>query len=968
MLHILRNIFLSFCCFITVSSFSQEPGTKIYTLPGNYPEQPRINTIQQIKQGYILIGTTKGLYKFDGIDFSEFSKASDVPDNITAICELSDNNILIGFNNGYLGKLCNDYISLLSFEEGFPKAAITKILGDKKGTIWIATAGEGLYYLKKEKLYNINKDDSLSDNFVYDISSGPSNNIVAATDHGINFCSANEKKKVLQTFTSLNGLSDNIVRCLFTEKDQLIWFGMQDGGINSCKNNVKINSTLMEPLPWKYGQVNGIIKSGSHIFAATEDNGLLVFSHNKDYNTITFEHNNVELRKISSLLLDQEGNIWAAGNNQLMRTAGPQLQSVYTFKSASYEDLHTLLYALNGDLWFNKKQKLIHLSKLTNGEWREQEFTIKSISPQSDITSLYQDEKGNIWIGTMGNGLIILDPSSGRYRTILEEPLLQNGSILSISGKNNTIWITSLEGVFLFNESDVDNGVNQRFKSTNYADNSSLGSKYVYDIYVDSRNRVWFATDGKGVIMLENNRFTHYNGQNGLQGEVVYKIEEDSEGKLWFSTRNSGLIQFDSKKFTKYGLAEGLTDFNITSLAVFDGHLLVAHKNGIDIINTGNGNISYLTSEQGLSNINTDLNTLTKDDKGDIYFVNEYTIYKYSTSFPLKQKPALVIDKVQLFLKDTLVQSGHAFTANQNNISFYYTGLYYSQPDKIKYQYKLDGYDKDWVNTKDRVKNFPKLSPGNYTFRVRASLNQSFSATAETSFSFTIKQPFWQQWWFILLTAVIVTSVLFFIIKKREKAIENFNRLERERIHSQLETLRNQINPHFLFNSFNTLISEIEENPEKAVIYVDHLSDFYRNIVVHKEKDFISLEEEINILNDYCFIQQKRYGQALKVNMDISKNKQKTYHIVPLALQLLVENAIKHNVIIVENPLHIDLFIDNKEHLIIRNNISKKIQPEKGSSMGLQNIQKRYYLLCKKTVLVEQDENFFIVKIPLIKQ
>ena len=138
------------------------------------------------------------------------------------------------------------------------------------------------------------------------------------------------------------------------------------------------------------------------------------------------------------------------------------------------------------------------------------------------------------------------------------------------------------------------------------------------------------------------------------------------------------------------------------------------------------------------------------------------------------------------------------------------------------------------------------------------------------------------------------------------------------------------------------LFSEIEENPDKAVLYVEHLSDFYRSIVVHREKDLISLQEEINILNDYCFIQQKRYGEALKINISISPEQQKNYYIVPLALQLLFENAVKHNVISTDYPLCIELFIEDEDHLVVRNNINLKFTPEKGSSMGLQNIQKRY--------------------------
>jgi LytS/YehU family sensor histidine kinase len=209
-------------------------------------------------------------------------------------------------------------------------------------------------------------------------------------------------------------------------------------------------------------------------------------------------------------------------------------------------------------------------------------------------------------------------------------------------------------------------------------------------------------------------------------------------------------------------------------------------------------------------------------------------------------------------------------------------------------------------------------------------------------------------------------SILFLIIKQREWSIEKLNNLEKQKIQSQLETLRNQINPHFLFNSFNTLISEIEENPERAVVYVEHLSDFYRSIVLQKDKDLISLEEEITILKNYLFIQQKRFGQALLISIQLTENQQKSFYIVPLALQLLFENAVKHNVVSLEHPLHIELFINEEHQLVIRNNIREKFTPEKGSHTGLLNIQRRYQLLSGKSVTIENDTVYFTVKIPLL--
>lgn len=957
MLQKFKNIGPVIFCFITISAFAQMPGSKVFMLGADFQEPPHINTIYQLKNGYILLGTTKGLYKFDGVTFSSFEQASNVPDTVTAVCELANKEILLGYSNGLIGHVENNFIEVDSLEEGFPKVAITKIIGDKNNIVWFGTAGEGVYYLKNKRLYNIDTGDGLTDNFVYDVCEINANHIVAATDKGINICAAQEKNKVRDHFTSLNGLPDNIVRSLFITEGEDVWLGMQDGGI--ARYNVE-NRDAPKKISWPYGQVNAIAVINSNVFVATEDNGLLVFNRSNGDDFLNLQYKDDQLKKISCMLRDHEGNIWLAGNNLLMRSSSSNVQPLITLDKSTVENLHTLLWAKDSSIWFNTTVGVTQL-KQRNGIWQQRNFIIPNVNGAS-ISTLYEDINGHIWIGTLGKGIIMLNAATGKQQVLKEIPELINTNIISISGRDSSIWISAFEATVCVNLH------RDNMSFTNYAGVYNLGNKYVYNILADKNNNVWFATDGKGIIKYQNGNFSNLQQPSGGYGNVVYKMAEDKEGNIWFSTYDKGLVKYDGKTFTRFTTSRGLSDMNITGLAISGDNVFLIHKNDIDLVNTKSGNISYLDADQGINNINTDLNALTTDPEGNVYFVADSILYKYNSAKEVVLRPIVMIDRIQLFLNDVDVKNGHVFKYNENNLSFYYTGLYYSQPNRIQYQYKLEGYDKNWVSTKDRIKNFPQLPPRTYTFKVRVSLNQNFSASYEAAFTFTIEQPFWRQAWFIILSIVVLAAILYLIIHQREKTIKKYNKLESEKIRSQLETLRNQINPHFLFNSFNTLISEIEENPDKAVLYVEHLSDFYRSIVVHREKDIISLQEEINILNDYCFIQQKRYGEALQINISIPLEQQKKYYIVPLALQLLFENAVKHNVISSEHPLCIELFIEDEEHLVVRNNINPKFTPEKGSSMGLQNIQKRYLLLSKKNVVVENDGKYFKVSIPLIKQ
>lgn len=200
-----------------------------------------------------------------------------------------------------------------------------------------------------------------------------------------------------------------------------------------------------------------------------------------------------------------------------------------------------------------------------------------------------------------------------------------------------------------------------------------------------------------------------------------------------------------------------------------------------------------------------------------------------------------------------------------------------------------------------------------------------------------------------------------------KKNMEETDALKASFRQSQLQGLKSQVNPHFLFNSFNTLISTIEDDPKNAAEYATQLSDFFRNVVNQRDKDIISLKDEINSLHTYFYLQQKRYGSNLKCEINISDVQQETYMIPPLTLQLLVENAVKHNAVSKETPLLISLFISDEKYLDISNNINPKINKAGGAGMGLQNIINRYRLLTDTPVKVYNDQEYFIVSLPLLR-
>ena len=144
--------------------------------------------------------------------------------------------------------------------------------------------------------------------------------------------------------------------------------------------------------------------------------------------------------------------------------------------------------------------------------------------------------------------------------------------------------------------------------------------------------------------------------------------------------------------------------------------------------------------------------------------------------------------------------------------------------------------------------------------------------------------------------------------------------------------------------------------------YVEHLSDFYRSIIAYRERDFISLQEEMDLVRSFYFLLKKRYENGLELVEHINGQ---TGLIMPLALQMLVENAVKHNVISASKPLLIEIFVEDSRYVVVRNNIRKKIKSEPSTHFGLQSLLRRYQLLGERPVIVEQDDSFFTVKVPI---
>lgn len=217
-------------------------------------------------------------------------------------------------------------------------------------------------------------------------------------------------------------------------------------------------------------------------------------------------------------------------------------------------------------------------------------------------------------------------------------------------------------------------------------------------------------------------------------------------------------------------------------------------------------------------------------------------------------------------------------------------------------------------------------------------------------------------------TAAIIVSLSYEATYFFEKWKEQFRineQLKNQQIKTQYEVLQNQMSPHFLFNSLNTLASIIPDDSDAAVSFTEKLSEVYRYILNNKDRELVKLEEELDFVKSYMFLLKMRYPDNLSYEFSLDPQ-YLGLTIPPLTLQMLVENAIKHNIVSKARPLHVEIYVENGKSVIVKNNLQRKESLEKSTKTGLDNIRKRYSILGKREIDVITSATNFMVAVPLI--
>lgn len=925
----------------------QVPLFELQPMPEQYQDiRPKV--LYQASDRYIWVGTEKGLFRFDGLEYQLFLMPDSICNNqVTAIGEMNG-QLWAGYQDGCIFHQAGAQFQLWQIEEGLPKAPITGFGQGENGLAWIATYGEGLYYHNGRHLYNINTDDGLPGDDIYTLFVDPKGDAWVGTDGGLSRCRGQAEAKHIHTIGKAEGMPDEIVRAVIPAgQPGQFWVGTHSGGL--ALYDEQMDEVRVPVGDWPYAPVNALaVYHNQELWIGTDGDGLLRLAF-KDGQLTPLRATGLENGRILDLLKDEEGNLWSIQQFLGISKANRKFEQV----PQELPDIQAVLETTDGSLWAGCQTGLFRYDHARS--------QFEKVLPENTL-SLYESPGGQLYAGTFGQGLYILDSGTGAKIHVTASDGLSNGSILDITGRDGTIWLATLGGVNSFEEPPSGE---RPLITPRFDEQSALGTNFTYTVFPDSHGRIWFGTDGEGLSVLEGGILRNYNTIGSIDIQAVYSITEDKQGHIWFSTAREGVFEYDGDRFRQLTLREGIRDLAITSLITApDGNLVIVHPSGVDLLDPVTRHIIYYDEGIGVKGLEPNLNAVAAGSGRSVWLGMENKIFRYTAlEETLSIHPKTLITNVSVFLEPVDYPSVSTFNHDQNNLVFEFTGLWYADPRAVRYRYKLDGFDLDWISTRDQQAIYSNLPPGAYTFKVVSTENDTYSDEPVVAYAFTIRRPYWQRWWFVLLALGASIVLLTVWVRQRDRRQQRIARLEKEKVQSQFEALKSQINPHFLFNSFNTLAAIIEENPGEAVQYVDKLSDFYRSILQYREQTVINLSEELRLVRDYGYLLKYRYGENLEMEYKVPEADR--YAVVPFALQLLVENAVKHNVISSTRRLSISIEISSNK-MIVANNVQPKFTKESSTSFGLESLRQRYEMLGTPPLQVISDDHFFRVELPLL--
>lgn len=731
-----------------------------------------IQDILKTDDGYIWIATLDGLARYDGIKFVYFDKdlngLATSNQEILSLFQDADKNLWIGTNHGGVIKYTNGLFEVIKVETQFQKAGITSFGQTSDGIVWIGGL-QGLAKIENDKFQTLDEFPSLKNLSINRLYVDSDDNLwITTSTAGL----IKKSDNYIRQFTTKEGLISNKTLAVHEDKNHHLWVGT-DVGIMKIYKDDYVNITEQFNLPKL--SVNAFLEDRKgNIFIGT-NTGLLRFYNNEI--TSYQEHDGLPHNVVSCLMDDEERGIWLGTKrggivriqdgrfynlglkeglcynivntvfetnpgayligteNGISSYRDGKFQSIYAGNDDLGNRIKDFLMDLDGQLWVATHGGLYQLNGKLRKKYDDQNGLINNT-----IRCLLKDHKGRIWAGTSG-GINVID--NGQITKIDQNDGLLNNNILSMIEDNaNRIWIGTNGGGL----SVYENG-----KINSYTTDNGLAANVVFNIYIDKDNLMWLGTR-EGLCSFDGQKFKSYHEINEIVKKSVYQVLEDESDKMWFTTPK-GIFVIE-KRF--------LLDSDFEKNQLIDNVKLYDKSYGLRS-NSITGGSRTLIDSQGKFWLPT-LKGVSVIDPNNI---------TVNTTPPKVAIEALVINGINVSLMNKI-----DIDPGERNIDLHYTGLNYVAPEKLKFKYKLENLDQEWVNAGHRrIAYYHNIPPGNYIFKVKAANEDGFWNEAYASIEIKQRAHFYKSKWFYGLIGLLLLAFGVFAYSLK---IRNFQIMNKE--------------------------------------------------------------------------------------------------------------------------------------------------------------------------------------------
>ena len=590
-------------------------------------------------------------------------------------------------------------------------------------------------------------------------------------------------------------------------------------------------------------------------------------------------------------------------------------------------------------------------------------------------------EGDTLWIGT-SKGMNRYHKKSGKIAFMTLKDSLPEGFYAKIfKDSRDNIWFALLDDIYYRDAAD------RKIKSL-----ASHPVLHVYKgkgggpIFEDHKKRIWFGLNFGGLLMYDPNTGQTKHWKRDDQNDTtiisnqIISITEDKKGIIWCSSI-TGLTSYDpeKEKFTWYGHENGLPSIKLGGLLVDEkNRLWIGSTKGLLMLDSSRKHVKTFDLQDGLPTMEfADMDAYKAPDGTFVYpTLKGFIAFNPEDYTPKTDKATVFLSGFKISGKDEPFKHTESLSSirlkyDQNFFNLQLTAFNYNNPEQTWYAYQLEGFDKEWIITKDRNVTYTNVPGGNYTFRYKASSDPNNWETQEKILKVSIGTIFYKTVWFWVIMLALTAFALYVLYQNRMRQQQQIfslqtkaQALEKEKATVMYESLKQQLNPHFLFNSLTSLSSLIRVDQKLAGKFLDGLSKMYRYILKSRDHELVSLREELFFVQHYIDLQQTRFETGFEVHVEVDE----TLHdrkIAPVTLQNLVENAIKHNIIDDESPLVVSICTEG-DYLVVRNNLQKKKFVETSNKQGIIQLRSLYRYLTGKSIEVQDGPDHFTIKIPLI--